>query len=410
MKFEYDYIFLIEHEDREKLCVERICQKLKLKGKSSCIISLEFHLFLMSKIDAKNIVIPYGFAQDQWPINYLYKMNPNAEFFSLNWEQILTPINQEYKKPRDYFFKEIVKHIAWTDDFKSFLIKSGVNEKNISITGNVHYELLAEECLNEFSVKKQISQSYNIDVDKKWVFLPMNYAWAFISDNEIRGKIKKGYDSINAWRYKEYAKKCLSSFIVFLDLLSQKYDDHIFIVRPHPSISAEQYYEQARKKSIEFSKNVYFLKDLTIREWIVASDVVGSSWSTSVWDAVNSGKKGFLFTPYKRPDFHDLSWKKSVINFSEFSEVNFDLLTSNILSERSDSLDNASNNIANFFTNSSHENSLKEKQIITKFNLKQLIIFRLKVLRTYIRYVLVRFFNGVFINKGLLRDYFEAKL
>lgn len=32
---------------------------------------------------------------------------------------------------------------------------------------------------------------------------------------------------------------------------------------------------------------------------IVASDIVGSSWSTSVWDAYNVGKPVLLFTPLK---------------------------------------------------------------------------------------------------------------
>lgn len=409
-KKQRDFLFLLEHEDREGASIRRIVKKLENEGKKVSILSLEFHLFLISKIDPSVVVIPYGFDLNQWPINYIVREFPNAQFFSLNWEQLLTPINQYYKKPRDAFFRERVKHIAWNEDFKSFLVENGVLEKNIAITGNVHYELLAEDAKNKNHVKVELAERFKLDAKKTWVFLPMNYAWAFISDTEIRGKINKGYDSKNAWIYKDYASKCLALFLDFLTLLSSKHVDYQFIVRPHPSISCGQYYRKAAEKGIEFGKNIVFSKELTIREWIVASEIVGSSWSSSVWDAVNSGKKGFLFTPLDKPEWHTVWWEKYLTNYQNFEEVDFYALSDGIdCLDHSRSL-SASDNIVAYLNHSLrfHKSvSLKEQ---VRFDPKILFLCKVKKLRTFLRYSSVKWFGAIGIRKGFLRDFFEPKL
>jgi len=409
-KKQRDFLFLLEHEDREGASIRRIVEKLENEGKKVSILSLEFHLFLMSKINPSVVVIPYGFELNQWPVNHIVREFPNAQFFSLNWEQLLTPINQNYKKPRDVFFKERVKHITWSEDFKSFLIENGVLGQNIAITGNVHYELLAEDVKNKESIKSELAGRFKLDMNKTWIFLPMNYAWAFISDNEIRGKINKGYDSKNAWIYKDYASKCLSLFLDFLTLLSIKYSDYQFIVRPHPSISCGQYHQKAAEQGIQFGKNIFFSKELTIREWIVASDVVGSSWSSSVWDAVNSGKKGFLFTPLHKPDWHTVWWEKYVTNYQSFEEVDFHALPKGL-----DGLDqnrtlSASGNIVAYLNQSLGYQQSASLNELVEFGPKKLFLCKVKKLRTLLRYYSVKWFGAVGIKKGLLRDFFEPHL
>lgn len=409
-KKQYDFLFLLEHEDREGASIRRIVEKLEKEGKKVSVLSLEFHLFLMPKIVPSVVVIPYGFELNQWPINYLVRHFPSAQFFSLNWEQLLTPINQNYKKPRDAFFRERVKHITWSEDFKSFLTENGALEENISVTGNVHYELLAEDCQNKQQVKDDLSVRFQLDKTKTWVFLPMNYAWAFISDNEIRGKIRKGYDSENAWIYKDYALRCLSLFLGFLASLSNKYSDYQFIVRPHPSISCEQYYKKAAEQGIQFGDNIFFSKEFTIREWIVASDIVGSSWSSSVWDAVNSGKKGFLFTPLNKPDWHTVWWEQYVINYQSIEDVDFDVLSEGLEGlDKSRSL-SASDNIVAYLNQSlvyQQSTSLNEN---VEFDIKNILRCKAKQLRTFLRYCSVKWFGAISIKKGLLRDFFEPRL
>ena len=94
-----------------------------------------------------------------------------------------------------------------------FLLNSGVSESKVHVTGNVNFEILQDLCIDQFSSKKLLSEKYEICLAKSWVFLPMNYAWAFISDKEIIRRIEKGYHAKNAWIYRDYAKKCLEAFL-----------------------------------------------------------------------------------------------------------------------------------------------------------------------------------------------------
>ncbi len=404
-----DILFFIEHEDREGASVQRIKKELENIGKKVIVLSLEFHAFLFNKFDPLIVIIPYGFSKEQWPINALIEIYPNARVVNLNWEQLLTPINQHFKKPRDDYFRDKVIHLCWSDEFKNFLIENQVDESNIFVSGNVSYELLEEECGKQIEFKSDLSKKYGLNCNAKWIFLPLNYAWAFISDAEIEGKIRKGYDPVNAWVYKEYASKCLVRFLYFLQELSLKHPEYQFIIRPHPSISCEQYNTRTKDLGISMPKNVTFTKELTIREWIIASDIVGSSWSSSVWDAVNSGKKGFLFTPYEKPDWHTVWWEKYVINYKSVDQVDFNKL--NLLSRftEKNKYGKASENVCSLLIDLLSEKNNFElcgSKIFPRKSIK----LRLRELRSIYRYISVKYFRGIGVKKGLIRDFFEPML
>ena len=316
---EVDVIFFVEHKDRELESVKLIASHLKKTGKKVLILSIFYHLNYLFKYKAKIFVFPYLLSKNDWPVSLLYKMyRDSAVYVNMNWEQLLAPVNLRYKKPKDDFTKKKVYQFCWDESFKSFLIKNKVNEKNIIIGGNVANELLYEMRNKREDLRKNFSKKYHLDLNKKWLFLPMNYGWAFSGDSLIKRKIADGYPEKEAWEYREYSKKCLDEFIVFVNELKNRFDYEI-ILRPHPSIS-EGDYKKVFKEKLGFIPEILINKDYSVREWIITSDIIGSSWSTSVGDAYNIGKKVFLFTPYKRPDWLDVWWKNEIINIKNIDE------------------------------------------------------------------------------------------
>lgn len=125
------------------------------------------------------------------------------------------------------------------------------------------------------SLKNNIAKEFLIDPKKEWLFMPMNYGWAFSSDKTIKAKILK-----EAW---EYSQKCLNEFIKFIN-------EKEIIIRPHPGVSIEEYNKKFKEIIGKVPKNIFILKNYTIREWIIVSDIIGSSWSTSA-------QKSFSFFP-----------------------------------------------------------------------------------------------------------------
>lgn len=289
---EVDVIFFVEHKDRELESIKLIAEKLNNMGYSSIILSTIFHLHYLLLYKAKVFVFPYLISKNDWPVNLVYKMyKENITYINLNWEQLIAPVIQQYKKPNDSFVKSIVKHISWDDDgFKDFLIESGVEDNNIRITGNpTNFILFELNKKDNQSLKNNIAKEFLIDPKKEWLFMPMNYGWAFSSDKTIKAKILKGFPEKEAWEYRGYSQKCLNEFI---NEISEKEDIEI-IIRPHPGVSIEEYNKKFKEIIGKVPKNIFILKNYTIREWIIVSDIIGSSWSTSAYDAQKINKKAF---------------------------------------------------------------------------------------------------------------------
>ena len=53
---------------------------------------------------------------------------------------------------------------------------------------------------------------------------------------------------------------------------------------------------------------MHFIKDDSIREWTMASDVVISSMSTSLVDAAVARKPAYLIEPYPTPEYLHSNW------------------------------------------------------------------------------------------------------
>lgn len=393
---EVDVIFFVEHKDRELESIELICSKLKEQGIKTIILSTFFHLIHLYFYRPKIVVFPYLMSQKDWPVELVYSLySDNIKYINMNWEQLLSTVNQEYKKPQDKFVKEQVIQLSWDKNFgDDFLVKNGVKEENIKIVGNLANELLYNLLDKKNEWRDFISKEFELDINKKWLFMPMNYGWAFASDKLILGKISAGYDENIAWKYRAYSQKCLKEFVYFIEKLSKEYTYEI-IIRPHPSIIEEQYKEVFIEEIGYIPKNIYLNKAHSIREWIIASDIIGSSWSTSVWDAYNVGKPVFLFTPFKRPEWLNVWWNDVVVNLEKYDEI---LISSN---KKNIEKIKTSNNIASLITD-----LLKEHK---SYKNKLSFVHPKLILLLIMRYLSCKFFKCKLFSKytnSVKYDYF----
>lgn len=380
-----DIVFFIEHKDREIQSIKLIAKKLNNEfGYKSIILSTVFHAHKLLSLKPKIIIFPYLLNQNDWPIRLAFKLYGNSvEYMTMNWEQLLFPVNQKYKKPQDNFVKNQVLHIAWDEDFKKFLTINSVKNQNIKITGNPAHEVLNLQKNNYDYWRKKFSDKYSLNINKKWIFFPMNYAWAFSSDIIIEGKIKRGYPQKEAWIYREYCRNSLNKFSNLLNQLSQ-IDNIEVILRPHPSIIEDDYINFFTNIGFNnLSKEIHIIKDFTIHEWIIASDIIGSSLSSSVWDAHLIGKKAFLFDPIEKPDFLKIPWNDKVDKCNSVNDI-ICYLDSQTEYKANFNVINSVNNIANFIDININQKSYSEKNYYN-INLKDwTILFK----RIFLKFLL----------------------
>ena len=131
MKSNLDFLFLLEHEDREGASIRKIMNILKSHGYSSKAQSITFHAHNFRKISPKCIVFPYAISGDMWPLNYFNSKNYNGvKMISLSWEQYLSQANLEFKRPRGNLVCNDFYHLAWFDDYRTNFEVPGVYRAN----------------------------------------------------------------------------------------------------------------------------------------------------------------------------------------------------------------------------------------------------------------------------------------
>lgn len=396
-----DFLFLVEHEDREMSTVKRLKELLEQKGFSSVILSTEFHAHLFNCYDPNNIVFPYAIDDTTWPIRaFKTKEFKNTNFISLNWEQLLSKANQEFKKPKSKLIQQYFFHLAWQEDFKNFLVGNNVRSNQVQVIGNPLHELLLDDLKNAPLYDKKLRSDFKLNKSSDIYFFPMNYGWAFFDDEKIKAKIKMGYHPDIAYDYRDYSQRCLDSFIHFIVSVCFKYRESTFIIRPHPSISVEQYIDKFRSHGLAIPKNLLLTKKYTIKEWIAISKVIGSSWSTSVWDAKKIGKNVFLYTPFERPDWLETFWNPQVTNISDCNE--FDSVFLHQDGGTSDTVE-IIDSIVSWFIDI-HSGVYISKDI--NLDIPSQVINYIYKLRSKLRSFSMQWLKGLGVGKGLQRDYF----
>jgi len=394
-----DFLFLIEHEDREAETVRRLSNGLREAGYLTVILSIPFHAHKFGVYAPKVVVFPFAISQDTWPLSYFMQARySQTHLVSLSWEQYLSKANLSFKKPRGTVVTKDLYHLAWIPEYKEFLSESGVDSDLISVIGSPNIELLQEQLSNLTLDDKR--RSLGLDDQDVW-FFPMNYGWAFFSDRQVEGKIKAGYERSIAYEYRDFSKKCLCEFVSFISDLAISRPDVLFVIRPHPSVSVEQYLEVFDQCSISVPQNCLITKDYTVIDWIAVSNVVASSWSTVVWDAFNLGKSVFLFTPYQRPDWLNTFWNELVINVKDVSEINA-IESSDTTSVQIKNVNGAIVQWLESILKSSRHASTKRTSNVSNVT-RKMYLFRSMLYELSVRYL-----NGRFVPRGLRRDYFDS--
>lgn len=329
-KLQYvDVAIFVEHKDREiEICSHIAKHLLKNHKLSTIILSENFYSYLLFLLKPSVVVLPYVVRFKVMPIYAAYKLyGDNAIYVSLNWEQYLTPNNEIVREPNNKFLKNGVYHIAWFQNYADLLSKWAVPSSKIWIVGNPNMEQLKRKIYIKRQKRFELAKHLNIDLEKKWIFLPMNYVWSFVSENYIRSRVNNGYSLRIAREFQSYTKRCFDAFLNFLIELSAL-EDAVIILRPHPSINNEDYLNGLKNKGVILPKNIILNKEYSVSDWTICSDLVGSSWSTAVWDAYNIGKPCFLYTPFKRPDWLNVWWNDIVPNIDKVNDISFSPNTS----------------------------------------------------------------------------------
>ena len=320
-----DVLWLVEHVARE---MDVACA-VKCMTRSLHNIDIVIrHIYLdadqiMNEYDPAVIVFPFFYRASDQTIEDFVRIWPGAIFFNLAYEQIYYKAHLKIKAPGDEFTRKKVIHHAWSNFYKDYLLESGVQAEHIFLNGNPTYQLYMHPYNQYYSQRDSLSQKYGLDSASRWIFIPENYRWAFVPQSKINQCANEGGDLGEFMKMREFCRESLSNLLQWCNEAARDRNLEI-IIRPRPATMLQHIEKFFARHVGRREKNLHFIKGDSVREWILASDVVVSSISTSLIEAAVANKPIYIAEPIPIPESLYCDWYGYVSRIhsgSEFGEM-----------------------------------------------------------------------------------------
>jgi surface carbohydrate biosynthesis protein len=300
-----DLLWLIEHNARELDVACAAAAHLQRRGFTVRIVHMwQADLFHLSqRITPRLVALPYAYGTRRgFMENYLPQWR-TAAFVNLAWEQFYEKAYQPLKHPEDPFVRCHVIHHAWSPYFRDYLLAGGVPPENIFLNGHPALALYQPPYNRAFPDRAALARQFHLDPARRWVFFPETYSWAFRDPKWFDTQHEWGVSRADIHASREFCAASLPIVLDWLRQLAQTAPVEI-ILRPRPTTSRADFQQLAG----ELPPNVHFNKEHSIREWILASDAVFSSHSTSLIEAATAGKPATMALPLPLPEPMRADW------------------------------------------------------------------------------------------------------
>jgi surface carbohydrate biosynthesis protein len=302
-----DIVYLYEHAARELDVACAVSAILQQKyGLSVEIIQWPVgFLNALYNLQPRLVVLPFCYTEKSYP--KLLAAWRKSIFFNMTWEQLFYSGNRTAKTPRGEFAVHHVIHHAWSQSYASFLQQQGIPENHIYLNGQPAYKLYDEPYRRYFASRTDLAKRYGLNSECRWLFFPENYNWAFYTQATIDQFIQNGQSPDDIQAMQEYCKKSLRETVLWCAEIVRS-DKVEVILRPRPSTSLTEFKQTVSRIIPSIPNELHILKDESVRDWILASDVVVSSYSTSLLEAAIAGKPVYILEPYPTPSSLKVEW------------------------------------------------------------------------------------------------------
>lgn len=265
------------------------------------------------------VVYPFFYSANAVAIGDYVGAWPYATHFNLAWEEIFYKAQLKLKSPADNFTRQQVRHHAWGAFFKKYLINNGVSADHIFVNGNPAYQLYLEPYCRYYKPRVVLAKEHDLNPDARWVFVPENYRWAFMSDGSIQRVAGNQIDPESLMTLRDYCQKSLAILLAWCAQVAVQNPIEI-IFRPRPATPQQTLVDFCCQSIGTAPSNLHIIKAESVREWILASDVILSSFSTSLIEAAVANKPIYMVEPLPLPDLLVADWHRLVVKIESLIE------------------------------------------------------------------------------------------
>ncbi len=317
-----DFLILYEHIVREYESITLLKAELERRGYTAEIRQLldRKKLRLFTK-DKPKVVVASAMYDNKTMNSFVYNnVGVCNKVVNLHWEQVLS--EEQENSP---FFNcgeaaAYAMHTCWGTKSRDRIVKYGVPIENTAITGAIQMDFLRDEFKGYYKDKQQLCKEFNLDPNKRLALYISSFSTAYMSDKEIDELNKLAGVSFNQFRIT--SQKTMNETLDWVDkfLLTEEGKNTEFVYRRHPSEWNSPILEKMAKKH----KNFHLITDYSVKQWIVASDVIFSWMSTSIAEIYFAKKSCFVIRPYPLEwEYDPVIYKdcRVVDNYNDFEKT-----------------------------------------------------------------------------------------
>ena len=255
MNKKLDFLINYEHKTRELDSVCLIKAELEARGYSvglTCTYDEDRSKHIPNKREAKVVITSALFNDGSLEFFVFSLAGFCNKIVNLQWEQVLTNRDEQnvgmYLNPKGMARKAL--HLCWGSATKSRLINSGVNSRNLAITGPIQMDTLRPEFDSLFLSKDALGRIYNLNPNAEWVLFISSFTYITMTDEEYSGELRVFGPSLND--FLELSRISKTEILSWMSEAAVKFPNKIFIYRPHPSENEDPSIADLEKKHLNF--------------------------------------------------------------------------------------------------------------------------------------------------------------
>lgn len=299
-----DFVFVYEVKNREIWGITLLGYELIKRGYSVGYVNTWHGLHHSDiKYDAKVAVVfeAYNTSVLRFALSFIEHCD---NVLNMQWEQILA--DSCLTDDSIYVLRgdaDKVYHVSWGEKNKKHLVeRCHISEHRVKVVGNIGLDFVSKRFEGFFKSKDEICHEFGLEPSKGIVLFISSFGPPNVYESELAKVSIKSKKEILEW----------------LERYADDNPDKYIIYRPHPTeLFSEKDYKTTGKGNIKIIKNY------SVQQWIVISDVILNWFSTSLADVYAAGKKCVFLRPYKMPDneeYHMFRNIKMAKNYDEMIE------------------------------------------------------------------------------------------
>ncbi len=310
-------VILYEHKVREMDTAMLLWHELSRRGH-------KVDLFQVRQLDRGKyffntpdlVITPFLYGNLELK-KYIYKTFGNVKkICNLQWEQVYngSSKNESKRTPKQEAAKAV--HICWGQQSYERLKRNGCN--NAVLTGAPQLDFLKSKFAAWHKSRKELFGYYNIDPSKKTLLFISSFSYLNCDDKSLEEH--RSLLDLDPFYFKELTIASRNIILEWFDKLLTEAEDVTIIYRPHPG----ELIDNKLSNLCEKHKNLYFISDYSVQQWITASDIILNWYSTSAVDAYFANKSNLFLRPVDIPEnieyemFRNICKCKSYEDFLRF--------------------------------------------------------------------------------------------